>query len=121
MRACLTFGVQYLVYVHNLETGSSESAALHGDAPVAPVPSEGLRSYARLWIDALEDDPMGAIDECLRGALEFEREHGDKIIHMTSTTSLELELGPGFDEVGSLIRSLQAVLAEQLPRLARSA
>lgn len=113
--------MQYLVYVHNLADGATEHDALGGDAPVAPVPNADLQSYVRVWIDALEGDPAAALRRTVAEALEWPREHGEKVIHMTATTSLELELGPNFDTVATVTAALEKALLELDLGLAKSA
>lgn len=117
VRACLNRVVQYLVFVHNLASGQQAAQAMIGDAPVVPVPDEALSAYARIWIDALEPDPAGAIARTIDEALEWPREHGESVVHMTATTSLELELGPNFDSAKAVTKALQATLAAANLRL----
>ena len=99
------------MFIHNSADGQREAQAMVGDAPLAPIPADAPLSYARIWIDALETDPARAIKQTIAEALEWPREHGEKVIHMTATTSLELELGPGFDQQATVVRALQAAFA----------
>jgi hypothetical protein len=108
------------VYVHNLNSGAARCDVLHGDAPVAPDSGE-LASYARLWIDEMESDPKGAMRRTIQEALEWPREHGEKILHMTATTSLEMELGPDFDQMDGVIASLDEAMGRLREQLAKSA
>ena len=114
---CSNIGVQYLVYIHNLTGGAARSDVLHGDAPAAPE-NEELASYIRLWIDSMESDPKAAMRRTIKEALEWPREHGEKILHMTSTTSVEMELGPDFDSAETLISSLDDAMGAELARSA---
>ncbi len=111
MAACSNNRVQYLVYVHNLSAGKREANALYGDAPVAPMPQAPMDAYARIWIDVLEGDIAGAIHRTISEALEWPREHGEKVVHMTATTNLELELGPGFDQIDGIVDALREAFA----------
>ena len=112
--------MQYLVYVHNLNSGAARSDVLHGDAPVAPD-GEQLASYVRLWIDSMESDPRAAMRRTIQEALEWPREHGEKILHMTATTSLEMELGPDFDQADGVIATLARAMTQLDDQLAKSA
>lgn len=118
--ACSNIDVQYLVYVHNLNGGAARCDVLHGDAPVAPDSGE-LASYVRLWIDSMESDPHGAMRRTIQEALEWPREHGEKILHMTATTSLEMELGPEFDQADGVIASLDEAMNRLRGQLPKSA
>ena len=115
--ACSNVAVQYLVYIHNLTSGAARSDVLHGDAPAAPE-SEELQSYIRLWIDSMESDPKGAMRRTIQEALEWPREHGEKILHMTSTTSVEMELGPDFDKPDDLIAHLDVAMGNSMAKSA---
>lgn len=112
--------MQYLVYVHNLADGAARSDVICGDAPAAPQ-SAGLSSYVHLWIDVMEADPRGAMRRTIKEALEWPREHGEKVLHMTATTSVEMELGPDFDAPDALIARLDAAMGDLSQKLAKSA
>jgi hypothetical protein len=118
---CSNIRVQYLVYVHNLNSGSAHTDVLCGDAPAAPE-NEELQSYVRLWIDSMESNPDAAMRKTINEALEWPREHGEKVLHMTATTSLEMELGPNFDEAAGVIAHLSKLMGQlDDARLAKSA
>ena len=122
--SCSNMRVQYLVYVHNLAGGSVRSEVISGDAPAAPPllsSGEQAHSYVNLWIDSMESDPLAAMRITIEEALEWPREHGEKILHMTATTSLEMELGPNFDEVAQVIASLERAMSAAAGQLAKSA
>jgi hypothetical protein len=103
-----------------MSSGSARADALCGDAPVAPD-GEELESYVRLWIDSMESNPEAAMRRTIQEALEWPREHGEKILHMTATTNLEMELGPDFDEASNVIERLSKLVTQIGTKFAKSA
>jgi hypothetical protein len=99
--------VQYLVFIHNHAGAGLQSTAgvCDGDTPQADKP-DGMSSYARVLVDVLEPDPLRAIRNTVAESLEFPREHGESVFHMTSTTSLDMVLETGFDDPAHITQAL---------------
>lgn len=69
----------------------------------------------------MESNPQAAMRKTIEEALEWPREHGEKILHMTSTTSLEMELGPDFDQIDGVIARLDEAMIQLEAQLLKSA
>ena len=88
-------------------------AALTGEGVSPPRQAANPpSSYVHLWVDVLESDVPGALRRTIHEALELPREHGEVVHHMTSTTTLEMVMEPGFDEPETIASELVRLYAQ---------